>query len=131
MKLFVDASAMIAMITGEPEADALADRLEAARSRLCSPVAVWETVAGLCRSYIFSVESARGLVRDFLDQAGITYVSIGEREYELALAAYGQFGTGRHPAGLNMGDCFAYGCARANEAGLLYKGEDFAKTDMG
>ena len=44
--------------------------------------------------------------------------------------AYAQFGRGRHPAALNMGDCFAYACAKSNQARLLYTGEDFAKTDL-
>jgi ribonuclease VapC len=55
---------------------------------------------------------------------------IGEREYELAAEADADFGKGRHPAALNMGDCFAYACAKANDAALMFKGEDFSKTDI-
>jgi ribonuclease VapC len=44
--------------------------------------------------------------------------------------AYAKFGKGRHAAALNMGDCFAYACAKANRARLLFKGDDFAKTDI-
>jgi ribonuclease VapC len=50
--------------------------------------------------------------------------------YELAIEAYAQFGKGRHAAALNMGDCFAYACARASKARLLYKGDEFARTDL-
>ncbi len=57
-------------------------------------------------------------------------VGIGEREFELAAEAYAEFGKGRHQAALNMGDCFAYACARANHARLLFKGDDFSKTDI-
>lgn len=128
--IFADASALIAIITGEAEADALADRLEASARRLCSAMSVWETVAGLCRSYTFSVPTARAHVRQFLDVGGFQFVGIAEPEFELATEAYAQFGKGRHPAALNMGDCFAYACARSNRAKLLYKGEDFAKTDL-
>jgi ribonuclease VapC len=128
--IFVDASAMIAMIVGDPDADALADRLETQRQRLCSAISVWETVAGLCRSYRFSVEAARAVVRSFLDLNGIAYVGIDEREYDMAMRAYAEFGKGRHPAALNMGDCFAYSCARLNGAALLFKGNDFALTDI-
>lgn len=60
----------------------------------------------------------------------MAFVDIGEREFEIAAEAYTQFGKGRHPAGLNMGDCFAYACARANGARLLFKGQDFARTDI-
>ncbi len=129
--IFADASALIAIIIGEAEADALADRLEAASPRLCSAMSVWETVAGLCRSYTFSVPTARAHVRQFLDVGGFQFVGIAEPEFELATEAYAQFGKGRHPAALNMGNCFAYACAKSNQAKLLYKGEDFAKTDLG
>jgi ribonuclease VapC len=128
--IFADASALIAIITGEDGADALADRLEADRQRLCSAVSVWETVAGLCRSYIFSVPTARIHVRRFLDAGRFELVGIGERESDIATEAYAQFGKGRHPAALNMGDCFAYACAKSNQATLLYTGDDFAKTDL-
>jgi ribonuclease VapC len=56
--IFVDASAMISMMTGESDADSLADRLGAERQRLCSAISVWETIAGLCRTHTFSVPSA-------------------------------------------------------------------------
>jgi ribonuclease VapC len=128
--IFADASALIAIIAAEPEAAALADLLEADRSRLCSAVSVWETVAGLCRSYTFSVPAARTHVGRFLEVGQFQFVGIGEREFEIAADAYAQYGKGRHPAALNMGDCFAYACARANRAGLLFKGEDFVKTDI-
>jgi uncharacterized protein with PIN domain len=56
--------------------------------------------------------------------------SIGERECDFAEKAYAEYGKGRHPAALNMGDCYAYACARANRAKLLFKGKDFTKTDI-
>jgi ribonuclease VapC len=111
--IFADASALIAIITGDAEALALADCLEAEPRRICSAMSVWETVAGLCRSYTFSVPSARARVRLFLDTLEFAFVDIGEREFEIAAEAYAQFGRGRHQADLNMGDCFAYACARA------------------
>jgi ribonuclease VapC len=128
--IFADASALIAIIAGEPEADSLADLLEAERSRLCSALSAWETVAGLCRSYLFSVPAARTHVRRFLEAGAFHFVGIGEQEFEIAADAYAQYGKGRHPAALNMGDCFAYACAKANRARLLFKGDDFAKTDI-
>jgi ribonuclease VapC len=130
LTVFVDASAMISMMAGESDADGLADRLAAERLRLCAAISVWETIAGLCRTYIFSVPSARTNVRSFIELNDLKSVSIGERELDLAMQAYAEFGKGRHPAALNMGDCFAYACAKANRAALPYKGEDFTKTDM-
>jgi ribonuclease VapC len=128
--IFVDASALVSIIAGESDASALADRLEIDRTRLCSPISVWETIAGLSRSYAFSVPSARRRVQLFLDTGGFRFVDIGEREFAIATDAYAEFGKGRHPAALNMGDCFAYACTKANEAKLLFKGGDFAKTDI-
>lgn len=118
------------MIAGEPDADHLADLLEADPDRLCSALSIWETVAGLCRSHVFSIPAARTHARRFQDLADIRFVAIGEREFELATAAYADYGKGRHPAALNMGDCFAYACAKSNNAALLYKGDDFALTDL-
>jgi ribonuclease VapC len=130
LTIFVDASAMISMMAGESDADELADRLGAERLRLCSAVSVWETVAGLCRTYMFSVPSARAEVQSFVELNDLRFVGIGEREFDLATQAYADFGKGRHPAALNMGDCFAYACAKANRATLLFKGDDFTKTDI-
>lgn len=128
--IFADASALIAIIAGEPEAAALADLLEADQSRLCSALSVWETVAGLCRGYTFSVAAARTHVDRFLTVGQFRFVSMGEREFAIAADTYAQYGRGRHPAALNMGDCFAYACAKANQAALLFKGDDFPKTDI-
>ena len=79
---------------------------------------------------MFSVPSAHQRVRVFLDALDFECVGIGEREFELAADAYAQFGKGRHPAALTMGDCFAYACARANRARLVFTGHDFARTDI-
>jgi ribonuclease VapC len=130
LTIFVDASAMIAMIVGEGDADELADLLGADGQRLYSAVSVWETIAGLCRTHVFSIPSARTVAQSFIELNDLKFVSIGERELELATQAYAEFGKGRHPAALNMGDCFAYACAKANRARLLFKGDDFTKTDI-
>ena len=57
-------------------------------------------------------------------------VPVGEAELRLALDAYVQYGKGRHKAALNMGDCFAYACAKSHGARLLYIGGDFTYTDL-
>jgi ribonuclease VapC len=128
--IFVDASALVSIAAQEADALDLADVLESERVRLSSALARWETVAGLCRSHMFSVESARDRVKALGELFGLQLVAIGDPEYDLALQAYAQFGKGRHPAALNMGDCFAYACAKANRAALLFKGGDFPKTDI-
>lgn len=128
--IFVDASALIAIIAGEPEADRLADILASDADRLFSAMSVWETVAGLRRSYAFSVPGARAHVQRFLDLGRFQRVEIGAAVEALALEAYDRFGKGRHPAALNLGDCFAYGAARHAGARLLYIGDDFSRTDL-
>ena len=128
--IFADASALIAIIAGEPEGDALADLVDSDRPRLVSALSVWETVAGLCRSYALSVPAARDRVRRFLSAGEFEFVAIGEAEYEIAADAYARYGKGRHRAALNMGDCYAYACTKTNGAKLLFKGEDFPKTDI-
>ncbi len=121
---------MVAMIAREADARDLSDRLDGEGMRLCSAMSTWEALAGLRRSYKISQESARERVATFLKHFDIRYVAIGESEFEIAATAYEQFGKGRHPAALNFGDCFAYACAKTNEARLLFKGDDFSQTDI-
>ncbi len=129
--MFVDASAIVAILTRELEADALADVLEAARSPITSPIAVFEAALGICRKRHTSVEEAEEDVREFLEVAGIELIPITAKEAETALAAFSRYGKGRgHPAQLNLGDCFAYAVAKNYRKSLLFKGEDFDKTDI-
>jgi ribonuclease VapC len=65
-----------------------------------------------------------------METGNFQLVGIGAREFEIAVDAYAQCGRGRRPAALNIGDCFAYLCAKANRAKLLFKGEDFTKIDI-
>lgn len=128
--IVVDASALIAVIAAEPDALDLIDCLQSDRDRTISALGAWETMAGLRRSYAFPPDVVRERIHLFLKALDIGFAPIGEREFEIAATAYEAFGKGRHPAALNMGDCFAYACAKANNASLLFKGDDFTKTDI-
>ena len=129
--MFVDASAVVAILTREPEAGALADVLEEAHSPITSPIAVFEAVLGVCRKRHASVEEAEQDVGEFLELAGVRIEPITDKEARRALAAFSRYGKGRgHPAQLNLGDCFAYATAKNARTGLLFKGEDFDKTDI-
>ena len=129
--MFVDASAIVGILTRQAEADALADVLEGARSPITSPIAVFEAALGICRKRHASVGEAEADVREFLELAGIRAVPITEREAATALAAFSRYGKGRgHPAQLNLGDCFAYAIAKNHRTALLFEGEDFDKTDI-
>ena len=129
--MFVDASAIVAILTCEANADELANALDSARSPITSPVAVFEAILGVCRKRHASVAEAQGDVAEFLGTAGVSTVPITSREAEAALDAFSRYGKGRgHPAQLNMGDCFAYAVAKTHQTALLFKGEDFNKTDI-
>jgi ribonuclease VapC len=127
--MFLDASAIIAIIVREADAEVLAGRLGEAATTYTSPIAVYEAVLGLARAVGMSIDNASSLLDDFLDQASVRIVSITSETGRAAVAAFERYGRGRHAAALNMGDCFAYACARELGVPLLYKGDDFAQTD--
>jgi len=128
--LFVDASALVAIILKEPDVDILADRLERYERRLTSAIALWETMAAVRRARDTSVELAWAEVERFRTALGLKLIPIGAQEVQQAVIAHARYGKGHHPARLNMGDCFAYACAHGQGAELLYKGDDFALTDL-
>ena len=119
------------MILDEPDRFELLDAVLADDERLWSPMSCWETVSALRSNGKLAVHEARTLVEGTAQTLELKLVEIGRKELSLALDAYEIFGKGSgHGAKLNMGDCFAYGCAKANNARLLYKGNDFARTDL-
>lgn len=129
--MFVDASAIVAILARESDADLLADRLDAASGSITSPIAIFEAVLGICRKRQVGVEEAQEEVRAFLELAGIGVVDVSDSDAGLALKAFDRYGKGRgHPAQLNLGDCFAYACARARRVPVLCKGDDFRQTDI-
>lgn len=128
--MFVDASAMVAIMIGEPGAADLLRKLEGARHRMTSPLAVYETTVALARIKDRPFARTRLVVKEFLARSEIEIVGIGAVEGDLALDAFERYGKGRHPARLNLGDCFAYACARTHGVPLLFKGDDFSQTDV-
>jgi ribonuclease VapC len=128
--MFVDASALTAMLTDERDARSLLVRLQAHPKRTTSPLAVWETVIAVARILGLSVRDAETAVEDYLNLVDIAVIPIAAETRSLAIDAYERFGKSRHPASLNFGDCFAYACARRDRVPLLYKGDDFAQTDI-
>lgn len=130
MTIFVDASAIVAIIYGEPEADDFADAIESHNDRYYCAVGAWEAAQAIAKLKTISLQQAADAVSSFAEEAGLRLVPIGEGEGREAIVAAARYGKGRHPAQLNMGDCFAYACAKTNGAELLYKGNDFAQTDL-
>lgn len=129
--MFLDASAIVAMMTDEADAVLLAPRLDRAETRLTSAIAIYETTAALARLKGRGVADAARMVTEFLERQKITVVGIAPEMASLAIDAFARYGKGQsHPAELNMGDCFAYACARHLGEPLLFKGDDFARTDI-
>jgi ribonuclease VapC len=125
--IVVDTSALVAMFLGEAEAGIFADLIDEADEAAISVVSRVELVSVLCGKRI-GAEPAR--VAYFVDALHLDHVPVSSGEMQHALEALLRFGKGRHPAALNIGDCFSYALARALGAPLLFKGEDFAQTDI-
>jgi ribonuclease VapC len=125
--MIVDSSAIMAILESEPEADALQQALDRSPGHTISAVNYVET--GI-------VIDGRGdpvLSRtfdNFLFETRIRIESVTPEQARLAREAYRDFGKGRHRAGLNLGDCFSYALAKCKREPLLFKGNDFRKTDV-
>lgn len=128
--MMVDASALVSILLDEEDAGEMNLCLDAAAVRLTHPVTIYETVTALVRSTGRAAADAHSVVHRLLAKAEIVLVPIGPSESAAALDAFARYGKGRHPASLNMGDCFSYACARVRGLPLLYKGADFAETDL-
>jgi ribonuclease VapC len=128
--MFLDASAVIAIIVGEADAASLAARLGQAQQVITSPIAAYETALGLSRVGNISIADALSVLDSFLGEVGATLVPVDASCGRAALEAFDRFGKGHHPAALNLGDCFAYACAQQHQVPLLCKGEDFPQTDI-
>ncbi|APH73908.1 type II toxin-antitoxin system VapC family toxin [Aquibium oceanicum] len=128
--MFVDASALTAMLAEEADGAELMTRMRRSRYRMTSAIAVWEASVALSRLTEKSVTETRMTLERFLDLAEIRTLPLPPEIAAIALDAFDRFGKGRHPARLNMGDCFAYACARHFGQPLLFKGSDFPLTDI-
>lgn len=137
--MFVDASAIVAILNREPGYEEIVKRIEEVkRERFVSPMARFEATAAVARSRSGAIrpnfeqhEAAEKIVEAFCDSIRARNIDIthavGQRA-NMAARTYGKM-VG-HEADLNLGDCFAYACAEAYRIGIIYKGNDFSKTDM-
>ncbi len=130
--MFVDASAIVAILTGEDEAELLAAALDRSEASMTSPIAVWEAAASISRKTGGKAAAELPDIVEFLAIAGTTIEPVAMPETAAALDAFDHYGRrSGHPADLNTGDCFAYAFAATRRIALLYKGKDFAETDLG
>ncbi len=131
MTCFVDASSLVAIVAREPDWELYASRVDAETKLLWSPLSRWETIIAFSRLRQASPAEAREIVASFAEENGFILVPVGAHEADIAIEAYIRYGKrSGHPARLNMGDCFAYACAKTHGARLLYKGDDFSHTDL-
>jgi ribonuclease VapC len=125
--MILDASAVVAILRAEPEASAMAEAMD--RAGECAVSAVTYLEAAIV------IDSARDPIAsrrfdDFFRESRIVVEPVTFRHAKVARDAYRDFGKGRHRAGLNFGDCFAYALAKEKGEALLFKGDDFRHTDV-
>lgn len=138
--MFIDASAVISILNREAGSDELVKRLAASdKQALFSPLSRYEAVIGLARSRsgqhkapdAAQIGAAQAAVDLFYSEAKAKSVMISDSLGAGAIKAAQTYGKAvGHEADLNFGDCFSYACAKGYAVALLYKGNDFAKTDL-
>ncbi|WP_407521619.1 type II toxin-antitoxin system VapC family toxin [Methylobacterium oryzisoli] len=121
----VDSSVFVAIATLEADADALSEAMSRAGRCVMSAGNYLE-----CAMIAESRFGGRAALDAWIQRRGIDILPVDHALARSAADAFARFGKGRHPAGLNYGDCFAYALARTLDAPLLYKGGDFARTDI-
>ena len=124
--MVIDASAVLAILLDEQEARVFAAAMAQADERYISPVNYVEAAIVLDRR---ASAVGRRSLDALLEQARIEIAAVSPRQAAIAREAYRDFGKGSHPAGLNLGDCFAYALAMELRVPLLFKGSDFHQTD--
>ena len=125
--MMIDSSAAVAFLFGEPEALAFASAIESDSVRLMPASAVLEFALAVERKYALAGASA---LDAFLHEMRVAIIPFGEPDLTQARLAFRTFGKGRHPAALNFGDCMVYAACKATGEALLFKGADFARTDV-
>ncbi len=125
--MIVDSSAVLAILFGEPDARRHAAAIMAAHPCRMSVASVLEASIAVERR---GGDTAVHDLDMLLERAEIELVAITVEHLKAARYAWRRFGKGNHPAALNFGDCFAYALAKTTGEPLLFKGEDFAQTDI-
>jgi ribonuclease VapC len=125
--MVVDTSALLAILEDEPERRNFNGAIEVADSRRMSAVTFVES--SMVIESRFGAEGVRDLDR-LIERAEVEIVPVDVEQARTAREAFARFGKGRHAAGLNFGDCFSYALARVLGEPLLFKGEDFGRTDV-
>lgn len=125
--MVIDTSALLAILQNEPERRIFNEAIEASEVRSFSTASYVETSIVLESRY--GAEGVRDLDH-LIARAQITLEPVDAGQALLARDAFRKYGKGRHPAGLNFGDCFSYALSRSLDRPLLFKGSDFPRTDV-
>jgi ribonuclease VapC len=129
--VLIDASALVAILANEPDTAGLLFKIKNTNKRLVSAIVMFEATLAVRRIKDFTPLEAYEMVSDFLRIYAIKQIDIEPRVGEMAIHTFERYGKGQgHRARLNMGDCFAYACARLHKVPLLCKGDDFIHTDI-
>lgn len=129
--MYVETSAIVAMLTGEADAPDLLARLEGSTQPFTSVVSKVEAALAIGKA-MGDFNRSADLVEEFLVRLAIRTDGVSPDCYDEIMRAAATYGKGSgHPAKLNFGDCFSYALAKRAKAELLYKGADFSKTDLG
>ena len=128
--MFVDSSAIVAMLLDEPDGSNIYEKLCKSEKRWTCGLVVYETVLALMRVSHKDQETVLETVNSFINRHNFIFLDIDLSISSLAVQAFGEYGKGRHKAKLNMGDCFSYACAKKIKQPILFKGNDFNQTDI-
>ena len=129
--MFVDTSVIVAIFSKEEDAPQWISKIEVAENLCTSALVVLETTMRLSTKLDEDPIIIEQGLSDFFKETKIQIVPIEEADGELAIRAFRDYGKGRgHPAQLNLADCLSYACAKNRGLSLLYKGDDFARTDL-
>lgn len=126
--MVIDTSAVIAILLAEPEQAVFTDILFSEPTRVMSAVTFYE--AALVMAAKKRTPGAAAFVDDFVRESAIDIVMFTMEDAVAVRDVYFKYGRGYHPAGLNFSDCFSYALAKTRHEPLLFKGDDFSKTDI-
>jgi ribonuclease VapC len=125
--MVIDASVLLAILLGEPEGEDFSKTIARDPKRLVGALSALEA------AIVIHARKGPAGIRELdllLHSANATVVSLDADQVQIARAAYETYGKGHHPAALNLGDCCSYALSRSSGEPLLFKGNDFSKTDV-
>ena len=128
--IFIDTSVFVSILASEADRAHFEAEIENAERRLTSSIVRLETSMVVASRVDISPRAAEGQFEKFLRSAEVEEIAVDRGIARRAVECFEKFGRGRHPARLNFADCLSYACAKVHGAKLLFKGDDFALTDV-